>query len=163
VRNASVFENASIEPFADQSQQHSIPCPTLEKVAKVAVVNRIKELTNVHIHDPAPSHGHRLLPETRQRLMRRSPGPEAVRAVLEVLFVDGFQRHDDRPLEYLILEGRDTHSALPPHPDHLRDLSPLPIRIIPFGASVSRSFEFVEGAILTLSSSFLTGATPPLP
>jgi len=81
--------------------------PTLEKVSEVAVVNRIEKLTDVHIHDPAPAHGHRLLPETRQRLMRRSSGPEAVRAVLEVLFVDCFEHHDDRPLEHLILEGRN--------------------------------------------------------
>ena len=46
----------------------------------------------------------------------------------------------------------NAHSALPPHPDRLRDLSPSPIRIIPFGASVSRSSEFAEGTILTSSS-----------
>src|SRR5271165_7358488 len=38
MRDASVFEDARIEPFADQSQQHPIPHPTLEKVAEVAVV-----------------------------------------------------------------------------------------------------------------------------
>ena len=74
MRDASVFEDAGVEPFADQSQQHSIPSSTLEKVAEVAVVNRIEELTNVHIQDPASSHGHRLLPKTRQRLMADCPG-----------------------------------------------------------------------------------------
>jgi hypothetical protein len=87
----------------DQSRRHSIQYPTLEKVSDVAVVNRTEELTNVRINDPSPSHGHRLLPETRQRLVRRSPGPKALRPVVEALFVDCFQHHDDRPLEYLIL------------------------------------------------------------
>ena len=52
-------------------------------------------------------HRHRLSPEAVQRPMGRSSGAEAVRAVHEVLLVDRFQHHDDRPLENLILRGRD--------------------------------------------------------
>src|SRR5271166_4058776 len=107
MRDASVFEDTRIEPFADQSQQHPIPHPTLEKVAEVAVVDRIKEFSNIDIHDPAAPHRQRLLPEAVERLMRRPSRAEAIRAVLEVLFVDCFQHHDDRPLEYLIREGRN--------------------------------------------------------
>ena len=105
--DAPVLEDTRVEPFADQSQQHPVSYPTPEKVPQVAVVHRIEKLPDVHVHDPAPSDPHRLLPEAVQRPMRRSSGPEAVRAVLEVLLVDRFQHHDDRPLEYLILEGRN--------------------------------------------------------
>jgi hypothetical protein len=129
----------------------------------VAVVNRIKELPNVHIHDPASFDPHRLFPEALQRLMCRSFRSETMRAVFEVLLVDRFQNHDDRSLEYFILEGWNAQSALPTHPDLLRDLSPSPIHIIPFAAFGSRSSEFAEGTILTSLSWPLTGVTPPSP
>src|SRR4051794_13973278 len=49
VRDASVFQDPRVEPLADQSKQHAVSDPTLEKVAEVAVVDRVEELTNVHI------------------------------------------------------------------------------------------------------------------
>jgi hypothetical protein len=73
----------------------------------MSVVDRIKELADVDLHDPVSFRRHRLVPEALQRLMRRPSGAEAVRTVLEVLFVDGFEHHDDRTLEDLILKGWD--------------------------------------------------------
>jgi hypothetical protein len=55
-----------------------------------------------------PPHVHGLLPQGGERLVRRSSRSKAVRTVQKVLFVHGFQHHDDRPLEDLILESRDT-------------------------------------------------------
>jgi hypothetical protein len=46
MRDASVFEDARVQPFADQSQQHPIPHPTREKVPQVAVINRIERDAN---------------------------------------------------------------------------------------------------------------------
>jgi hypothetical protein len=74
----------------------------------MAVVNRVKELANVHIHDPSASHVHRLLPQACYRLVCRSSGPEAMRTVLEVLLVDRFQHHDYSALEHFILERRNS-------------------------------------------------------
>ena len=38
------------------------------------MVNRIEKLTNVHIHDPATSHGHGLLPEASSAWCAERPG-----------------------------------------------------------------------------------------
>src|SRR4051794_38163347 len=77
VRDAPVLEDARVEPLADQSSQNSIPYPTLEKIPQMAVVDRIEEFTNVHVHDPAAPRRRRPLPEALQRLMRRPSGSEA--------------------------------------------------------------------------------------
>jgi hypothetical protein len=72
----------------------------------------IQELADVHFQDPATSCAHRLPPQTVQRLVRRPFGPKAVRARTKVLLVDRFQHHDDRPLEDLVLQGRDTNGSV---------------------------------------------------
>ena len=54
---------------------------------------------------------HRLVSEKRQRLVCRSSGPKTVRAVHKVLFIDRFQQHDNRPLEYLVLQGGNSDRA----------------------------------------------------
>ena len=57
--------------------------------------------------------------------------------------------HPERRWQATSAGDRDTHSTLPLHPNRLRDSSPSPIPIIPFGVSASRSFAFAEGTILT--------------
>jgi hypothetical protein len=106
MRDAAVIEDPRIEPFADQSEKDSVSYPALEKIPEMAVVDRIKELSNIHVQDPAASHGHRLVPEGIQGLVRRTARAEAIRAVQEVLLVDRFQDHDHRPLKNLVFEGR---------------------------------------------------------
>src|SRR6266850_560445 len=106
-REAAVFEHSRIEPFSDQSQQHPVAYPLPKQVPQVSMIQRVEELADVHFHDPATSHTHRLPPKTVQRLMRRPSGPKAVRARTEVLLIDRFEHHDDRPLEDLVLESRD--------------------------------------------------------
>jgi hypothetical protein len=66
---------------------------------------------DIHFKDPAAPTVHQLVSEGRQRLVRRSSGPETVRAVQKVLFVDRFQQHNDRPLEYFVLQRRDSKRA----------------------------------------------------
>src|ERR1700679_155045 len=44
--------------------------------------------------------------------MRRPAGPEAIRARIEVLLIDGFQHHAYRPLRHLVFEGRDAERPL---------------------------------------------------
>ena len=106
MRDASVFQYARVEPFADQSKQHPVSHPTLEQFSQMSVVDRIEEFSDIDLHDPAASRRHRLLPEAFQGLMRRPSRSEAVRTVLEVLLVDRFQDHDYRTLKHFILEGR---------------------------------------------------------
>src|SRR5271157_4572060 len=105
MRDASVLQHSRSEPFVNQSKQHSVSYPTPQKGPEMAMVDRIKELSNIHIQDPAASHRHRLVPQTLQGLVRRAAWAKTVRAVQEVLFVQGFQHHDHRPLKNLVLKG----------------------------------------------------------
>ena len=51
--------------------------------------------------------------ERIQRIMRAAPGPEPIREPEEVLLVDRVQQRDHRPLDDLVLQGRDRERALP--------------------------------------------------
>src|SRR5215471_20336708 len=50
------------------------------------------------------SHVHSLLPQSAQRVVRRSPLPETVRTVPKVLLVNRLQRHDDRSLKDFVFQ-----------------------------------------------------------
>jgi hypothetical protein len=91
------------------------------------MIQSVEELSDVHLQQPAATQVHGLLPQGLQRLMRRPPRPETVRAVQEVLLVDRLQRQHDRPLEDLILQSRYPEGAGPrtrpfrnAHPPHRR-------------------------------------------
>ena len=75
--------------------------------------------------------------------------PKAIGVAIGARFRHGIEAEQVECLHGSIGHGGDTHSTLPLHPNHLRDSSPSPIRIIPFGVSVSRLFAFAEGTILT--------------
>jgi hypothetical protein len=47
MRDASVFQHARVEPFTDQSDQHSVAHPSLEQLTQMAVVDRIERLSNM--------------------------------------------------------------------------------------------------------------------
>src|SRR5208337_1297479 len=111
VRDASVFQDPRIEPFVNQSKQHSVSYPTLQKDPEMAMVDRIKELSNIHIQDPATSHRHRLVPQIIQSLVCRASGAEAVRAVQKVLFVERLQHHDHRALKNLTCKSGNSQRA----------------------------------------------------
>src|SRR6266436_1723531 len=73
----------------------------------MSMIQRVEKLPDVHVHNPAATDLHEVLPQDLQRLMRRPSRPEAIRTVQKVLLVDRLQRHDDRPLKDLILQSRD--------------------------------------------------------
>jgi site-specific DNA recombinase len=103
-RQAPILQDARIEPFADQSKQHPVPYPQPKKLAQMSMIQSVKELTDVHLQDPAAIHAHGLPPQRIERLVRRPSWPKAVRTVQKVLLVDGFQDHDDRPLKQLVFK-----------------------------------------------------------
>ena len=51
--------------------------------------------------------------ERIQRVVRAAPRPESVREPEEVFLVDRVQQRDHRPLDDLVLKGRDRERALP--------------------------------------------------
>src|SRR4051812_49090506 len=125
------------------------------------MVQGVEKLSDVDLQDPPAPHLHQPVPEDVQRLVRRTARPEPERAVQKVLFVDGFQDHDDRALEDLVLERGDARSALPRPPNCLRDPSPSPIRTIPSAVNASRSSACAGGSTPISSSVSPTDDTPP--
>src|SRR5262249_18187270 len=91
----------------------------------MTMIQRVEELPDVHFHQPATTQVHGLLPQGAQRMVRRPPGPETIRAVSKVLLVDWLQGHDDRPLKDFVLQRwnpqrrgfcpRPFRDAYPPH------------------------------------------------
>ena len=111
VRDRPVFEYPRVEPFPDQLQQHPIAYPLLEKFPQMSMIQRFEKLPDVHLQDPTAADPHRLLPHGVQRLMCRPLGAKAVGTGQKVLFVDGFEHHDDRPLKDLVFKRRDPDGA----------------------------------------------------
>jgi hypothetical protein len=74
---------------------------------------------------------------------------KAIGVAVGLGFRDRIETEQVQCLHGSVRQGGDTPSKLPPHPHRLRDSSPSPIRIIPFGVSASRSFASAEGTILT--------------
>src|SRR6185437_15140463 len=123
VRDAPVLEHTRSEPLVDEAQQHPIEHPAAQDLPEASVIQRVEELAHVDVEDPPAREPRRLEPESLQRLMRGATRPEAVRAVQEVLLVDGLQHHRHRALQDLVLEGRDADRArLRARP--LRDVDP---------------------------------------
>ena len=79
-REAPLLEHARVEPFADQSQEHTIAYPTLEEFPQVAVVDRIEEFSQIDVHDPVASQLHLLFPQRVQgSVMHRVRGGSRAR------------------------------------------------------------------------------------
>src|SRR5215208_2873633 len=78
----------------------------------MAVVQRIEELADIDFQYPAAVRVHCPLPQSLQRLMSATTGPEAERAIDKVLLVDRPQQHHHRALENLVLQRRDADRAL---------------------------------------------------
>jgi hypothetical protein len=74
---------------------------------------RVEERSDVGVQYPA--HPPAVDPDTEriQRIVRAAPTPESVRESEEVFLVDHIQQRDHRPLEDLVLKGRDRERALP--------------------------------------------------
>ena len=82
-----------------------------------------KDSTHICIHDPADALLHAPLTELVQCVMGTPTWPNAVGAVVKVLFVDRFQQHHYRALDNLVLERGLADRA--PAPVVLLDPDPL--------------------------------------
>src|SRR4051795_4405541 len=107
MRDAPVLQHPRLQPLADQAQQDAVTYPPTQDRTQVAVVQSVEKLADVDLQDPPATDLHQPMPEGVQRLVRRAARPEPVRAVQEVLLVDGLQDHDNRALEELVLERGD--------------------------------------------------------
>lgn len=101
------FQNPCIQPFPDETEQHSISHPSLDKLLEPTMFQSVEELSDVHLEDPSTPRPRQRFPEALQCLMRTFPWAEAERAGQKVLFVDRLQHHGHRPLQYLVFKGRN--------------------------------------------------------
>ena len=69
----------------------------------MAMVDRVKELSKINVHDPVASHLHLLLPQRLQGSVSTASGAKPVRDIQKVRLVYRFQQHQHRTLEDLIL------------------------------------------------------------
>jgi len=77
------------------------------------LVHRVEERLDVGVQYPA--HLLAVDPDTEriQRIVRAASRPEPVRDSEEVFLVDRVQQRDHRPLDDLVLQGRNRERALP--------------------------------------------------
>ena len=104
--NLPILKDPGFQPLVDRSTQNSVSHPLVEKAPQMSRHQVVEGPLDVRFQDPASLHLRESLPEHLQRLVRRSPGAKPPRAVQEVLLVDRFQHHRDRPLQNLVLKGR---------------------------------------------------------
>ena len=57
-----VFQHARVQPFTNQSQQHTVAYPSLHKLPQVSMIQRVEKLLDVHFQDPSPMRIHLLFP-----------------------------------------------------------------------------------------------------
>jgi site-specific DNA recombinase len=101
-----VFHDPGVQPLVDESPQHPVAYPSVEKGAQVPMIERIEEGFDVDLQHPAAPQPQQRLPYGRQRLVRGAPRAKAIRIGHKVLLVDPFQEHDHGPLQHLILPRR---------------------------------------------------------
>ena len=77
----------------------------------MSMIQLIGEFPDIQLWNPPTTILHRLLPQGIQRIVRRSSRMETIRAVTEILLLNGLQDHDDRPLKHLVFKRRDSDRA----------------------------------------------------
>src|SRR5262245_19292634 len=80
----------------------------------MSMSDAVEEVADVDLDHPTTAHLHRGAPQRIERLVRRPTWAKAVRAVQEVLLIDGVQHHRNRPLKYFVFEGRDPERTFGP-------------------------------------------------
>src|SRR6202030_2717677 len=117
-----VFQNARLQPFLDQADDAPVADPLLQEVDQAFLTDLIEERPDVGVHYPV--HLSAFDPDTERihRIMRAAPRPEPIREPEEVFLVDRVQQRSYRPLDDLVLQGRNRNRALPAI--RLRDIDP---------------------------------------
>jgi hypothetical protein len=100
-----LFNDSSMEPFANQAQQPPVSYPVLEELHHPFVADVVKEATNVCVQHPvhfAPvdSDGQRI-----KRIVRPASGPEPIGKAQEIHFIDGVEEFDDCRLCDFVFQG----------------------------------------------------------
>jgi hypothetical protein len=114
------LQHAHVQALPDEPQQRPIGDPNLEHLLQLLAIQAVEEGHDVSLENPV----HLTLVygpvEGPHGVMGAAPGPEAVRAVQEVLLVDRLQHLAQGVLDPLVLERRNPNR--PRLPPFLRDV-----------------------------------------
>src|SRR5215472_2380093 len=112
-RPLALLQHARVQPFLDESHNALVRNPVLDKLHQPAVVDGIKESTDVQVEHPVHLSRQQSGVERIQRVMRAASRPKAVREAEEVSFVDDVEHLDRGALEQLIFQRRHSERPLP--------------------------------------------------
>src|SRR5262249_45241977 len=123
------------------------------------MIQIIKETFDIEIDHPVgpPTS----LPRGGDRIQRRSSGTIPVGVGMEMRLHQRLQMHLDDHLRHAVADRGNAQSALPPHPNRLRDSSPSPIPTIRSADNGSRSSGSAGELIRISSSDSRMDGTPP--
>src|SRR5579862_4953702 len=109
----TVFQHPRVQPFLDKPQQASVGDAVLDKLDQPAVVDRIKERTQVKIKHPV----HRSRKQSRvkriQAIMLAAPRTKPIRESEEVRFIDSVEHLNSGTLDQFVLQRGHAQWALP--------------------------------------------------
>src|SRR5215469_550958 len=117
-----ILQHARVQPFLDEPHHAPVRNPVLEELHQPAVVDGIKEPTDVQVEHPVHLSRQQSDIERIQRVVLAASGPEPVREPEEVGFVDGVKHLDRGALDDLVFQRR--HPERPLLPFGLGDVHP---------------------------------------
>src|SRR2546423_1926078 len=120
-RPGPVLDDSRVQPLLDEPQDPPIRYAVLEELHHPGLIKAGEEIADIRIEHPVhllPQDPHR---QRIQRIMRFASRPETVGEAEEVGLVDGVKYLDGRPLDYFVLQRRDSEWPLPPVRHRLRD------------------------------------------
>src|SRR6516162_5079331 len=109
-----VLQHAGVQPFLDEPHHAPVRNPVLEELHQPAVVDGIKEPTDVQVEHPVHLPRQHSGVKRIQRVVLTASGPEAVREAEEVGFVDGIEHLDRSALNDFVFQRGHTERSLPP-------------------------------------------------
>jgi len=112
LRPLAVLGYSRPEPLLNQAQYPSVGDPVLEELLQPAVVDVVKEATDVSIEHPVHFPRSESHPQRVQRIVLAASGPESVRESQEIDFVDLVEYPHYGLLDDLVLQGRDAQRSL---------------------------------------------------
>ncbi len=86
----TLLKHPRMKPFANQSRDHTITHPVLEKRPKMRLIQGIEKLGDIHIQYPLDPAHRTLIPQGTERPMSRPTGSKRIGAVHKVLLINRF-------------------------------------------------------------------------
>jgi hypothetical protein len=102
-----------VQAFADEPQDRPVGHPPVEHLHQVFSVHTVEEGHHVKLQNPVRLALIHRPGQSPHGIVGTAAGPKAVRAVQEVLLIDGLQHFAQCTLNHLVLGGRDADRPRP--------------------------------------------------